>query len=178
MINKQKLWFLTLFSLILVLSVYYITMPSELLTTAKTSDKNAVTEKKTSKTKVKAKVSSTDSLTALQVELDEERQALAAEYNEVLTNKDTSTEEKNNAYNGLKEIDGLIDCGTNEELFLAIAALRDDTDKNQWFTDGDKWILCPEIKFSTYWAYNDVYINTDTIHKATVNELIEHFNKS
>ena len=27
---------------------------------------------------------------------------------------------------------GRIDCGTNEELFLAIAALRDDTDKNQW----------------------------------------------
>jgi hypothetical protein len=68
-----------------------------------------------------------------------------------------------------------IDCGFNEELFLAIAALRDDTDKHQWFTDGDKWILCPEIKFSTYWAYNDVDINTDTIHKATVNELIEHF---
>ena len=71
-----------------------------------------------------------------------------------------------------------IDCGTNEELFLAIASLRNDTDKNQWFTDGDKWILCPEIKFSTYWTYNDVDINTDTIHKATVNELIEHFNKS
>lgn len=68
-----------------------------------------------------------------------------------------------------------IDCGTNEELFLAIAALRDEADKYQWFTDGDKWILCPEIKFSTYWAYNDVDINTDTIHKATVNELIEHF---
>ena len=68
-----------------------------------------------------------------------------------------------------------IDCRTNEELFLAIAALRDDTDKFQWFTDGNKWILCPEIKFSTYWAYNDVDINTDTIHKATVNELIEHF---
>ena len=71
-----------------------------------------------------------------------------------------------------------IDCGTNEELFLAIASLRNDTDKNQWFTDGDKWTLCPEIKFSTYWTYNDVDINTDTIHKATVNELIEHFNKS
>lgn len=70
---------------------------------------------------------------------------------------------------------GFIDCGTNEKFFLAIAALRDDTDKYQWFTDGDKWILCPEIKFSTYWAYNDVDINTDTIHKATVNELIEHF---
>lgn len=67
------------------------------------------------------------------------------------------------------------DCGTNEELFLAIAALRDDTDKNQWFTDGDKWILCPEIKFSTYWVYYHIDVNTDTVHKATVNELIEHF---
>ena len=70
---------------------------------------------------------------------------------------------------------GRIDCGTNEELFLAIASLRDDTDKYQWFTDGDKWIMCPEIKFSTYWAYNDIDVNTDTIHKATVKELIEHF---
>lgn len=68
-----------------------------------------------------------------------------------------------------------IDCGANEELFLAIAALRDDTDKNQWFTDGDKWILCPEIKFSTYWVYYHIDVNTDTVHKATVNELIEHF---
>ena len=33
MINKQNLWFLTLFSLILVLSVYYITMPRELMMT-------------------------------------------------------------------------------------------------------------------------------------------------
>ena len=31
MINKEHLWFLTLFSLILVLSVYYVTMPSDLL---------------------------------------------------------------------------------------------------------------------------------------------------
>ena len=33
MINKKNLWFLTLFSLILVLSVYYVTMPKELLIT-------------------------------------------------------------------------------------------------------------------------------------------------
>lgn len=68
-----------------------------------------------------------------------------------------------------------VDCGTNEELFLAIAALRDDTDKYQWFTDGDKWIMCPAIKFSSYWVYNDIDVNIDTVHKATVDELIEHF---
>ena len=38
---------------------------------------------------------------------------------------------------------GRIDCGTNEELFLAIAALRDDTDKLQWF-------ISPEGA----WVYN------------------------
>ncbi|ASM66387.1 hypothetical protein [Bacteroides caccae] len=75
----------------------------------------------------------------------------------------------------LEELSRSIDCGANEELFLSIASLRDDTDKYQWFTDGDKWIMCPEIKFSTYWAYNDIDVNTDTIHKATVKELIEHF---
>lgn len=68
-----------------------------------------------------------------------------------------------------------VDCGTNEELFLAIAALKDDTDKYQWFTDGNKWIMCPAIKFSTYWVYNDIDVNIDTVHKATVDELIEHF---
>lgn len=99
MINKQKLWFLTLFSLILVLSVYYITMPSELLTTTKN------TNNKETKSTTNVSVTETDVLTALQVEADEERAALAAEYNEILTNKETSTEEKNNAYNGLKEID-------------------------------------------------------------------------
>ena len=31
MINKQNLWFLTLFSLILILGVYYVTLPNELL---------------------------------------------------------------------------------------------------------------------------------------------------
>ena len=31
---------------------------------------------------------------------------------------------------------GRIDCGTNEELFIVIAALRDDTDNNQLFTNG------------------------------------------
>ena len=77
--------------------------------------------------------------------------------------------------NALKERDVLVDCGANEELFLAITALRDDIDKFQWFTDGDKWILCPAIKFSTYWVYNDIDVNIDTVHKATVDELIEHF---
>lgn len=38
MINKQSMWFLTLFSLVLVLGVYYVTMPNDLLKGKITSD--------------------------------------------------------------------------------------------------------------------------------------------
>ena len=59
------------------------------------------------------------------------------------------------------------DCGTNEELFLALAALRDDTDKNQWFTDGKLWEKSNNNLPSRYMQLNG--------HKATVEEIIEHF---
>ena len=71
MINKQNLWFLTLFSLILVLSVYYITMPNDLLI-ASNYTTNEKTETK-EETKDQETVSEADNLTALRVSLDEER---------------------------------------------------------------------------------------------------------
>lgn len=71
-----------------------------------------------------------------------------------------------------KKIDSFIDCGTNEELFLAIAALRDDTNENQWFTDGYHWEICPdEVAYINDWI--DKYGFSP--HKAIVEELIAHF---
>lgn len=75
---------------------------------------------------------------------------------------------------------GSINCGTNEELFLAIAALRDYTDDDQLFTNGKgDWGIyrdgsdggLPGMDF--YGMPND--FNLSYYHKATVNELIEHF---
>ena len=40
MMNKKNLWFLTLFSLVLVLSIYYVTMPSDLLAASTSSTNN------------------------------------------------------------------------------------------------------------------------------------------
>jgi len=109
MINKQKLWFLTLFSLILVLSVYYITMPNDLLV-------NKVDEKTTTKSskKVKADVEETNSLVAMRVSLEEERQEQMVSLQEKLTNEKTTTEEKNNAYEQLKYLNQLQ--GTEEKI--------------------------------------------------------------
>ena len=47
MINKKNLWFLTLFSLVLVLSVYYITMPKELLLANNSQENRSDNEIKT-----------------------------------------------------------------------------------------------------------------------------------
>lgn len=60
-----------------------------------------------------------------------------------------------------------IDCGTNEDLFLALAALRDDIDKDQWITDGTGYFF--KWKPGIYFNIGSNY------HKATVEELIEHF---
>ena len=109
MINKQKLWFLILFSLILVLSVYYITMPNDLLV-------NKVDEKTTTKSSKKEDkdVEETNSLVAMRVSLEEERQEQMVSLQEKLTNEDATTEEKNNAYEQLKYLNQLQ--GTEENI--------------------------------------------------------------
>lgn len=97
MIKKKNLWFLTLFSLILVLSIYYVTMPSELLLT---------NNKKTTKKKVEptVEVNESEVVSALRVEADTEREKKLEELNVVLTNEKSSSDEKNEAYNKIKEI--------------------------------------------------------------------------
>lgn len=67
-----------------------------------------------------------------------------------------------------------IDCGTGEELFLGIAALRDDIDIDQWFTDGKEWFQCQYLKAGMHYQ-DKPEILFEKWHKATVNELIEHF---
>ncbi len=102
MINKQNLWFLTLFSLILVLSVYYITMPNDLLV-------NNANEKVTTKSnkKTDTTIEQTNSLVAMRVSLEEERQEKMTSLQEKLTDEKTTTEEKNDAYEQLKYLNQL-----------------------------------------------------------------------
>ena len=71
--------------------------------------------------------------------------------------------------------DGFIDCGTNEELFLSIAALRDDSDRFQWFTNDVFWIKCSQIDLKNELDNNYEEFCVADFHKATVEELIKHF---
>ena len=92
MINKSNLWFLTLFSLILVLGVYYVTIPSNILDKVKIKDKKRITEK----------INTENSSSALRVSLEETRKDTAKKLEEQLTNAEVSTTEKNNIYEQLK----------------------------------------------------------------------------
>ncbi len=93
MISKQNLWFLTLFSLILVLSVYYVTMPNDLLKDV---------ESDVSKEVIIDEVTEVSSLVALRVSLEEERQSEMDVLQEAMTKEDISSTEKNNLYEKLK----------------------------------------------------------------------------
>lgn len=63
--------------------------------------------------------------------------------------------------------EGTINCENNENLFFAIAALREDTDKYQWFTDGHIWEMSNEDLPSKYMQLEG--------HKATIKELLNEF---
>lgn len=104
MINKQSIWFLTLFSLILVLSVYYITMPNELLLT---NNSNQTEKEETTNKEEQAVIKESEILTALRVEAEEKRSEEINELNETLNNKEASIEDKNNAFEKLKDLNSL-----------------------------------------------------------------------
>ena len=74
-------------------------------------------------------------------------------------------------FDGKHILKSFIDCGDNKELFLALAALRDNSDKNQWFIyDEDTSFL---QKGDWYMCSLNHHLSPS--HKATVEELIEHF---
>ncbi len=71
-----------------------------------------------------------------------------------------------------------IDCGTNEKLFFALSALNDRTDIMQWFvSERGNWFLCVVKKFDINLANWLCCDRKNEWHKATVEELIEHFSR-
>ena len=76
---------------------------------------------------------------------------------------------------GPPDYEDSIDCGDNEDLFLALAALRDDTDEKQWFIMDygfqKTWVFSETKQFDTNQPF------TIKVYKATVEEIVEHFKK-
>ena len=112
MIKKQSIWALTLFSLILVLSVYYITLPTEF----------EPKEEEKSKTTIK-EVDRNEVIETLKVENNENKNKKKKELQEILNKEDSTKEEKNNAYEELKALN--IIKSKEEEIELKVKSKYD-----------------------------------------------------
>lgn len=96
MINKKNLWFLTLFSLVLVLSIYYVTMPSEIFSNEEIINNNEDVE-----VNINEEVSV---IAALKVEDDASVMEEINTLKEKLVNSEVSVDDKNVAFEELKLI--------------------------------------------------------------------------
>lgn len=108
MINKKNLWFLTLFSLVLVLSIYYVTMPNEIF------DESLKGKIKENSENINIEESSV--ISALKVEDDTNVMEKINSLKEKLTNSEISTEEKNSVFEELK----LINTNSSKEETLEV----------------------------------------------------------
>jgi len=106
MINKQSMWFLTLLSLVLVLGVYYVTMPNDLL--------SSKVEGKETEEKANVTVTEGDVLIAMRANRDEKVALEIEELQKVLTSETATSEEKNTAFEELKVLN--LNIGKEEEL--------------------------------------------------------------
>ena len=93
MINKQSLWFITLFSLILILGIYYVSMPKDTLTvfSGNMDDTSKVIE-----------VTESDVIVAMKVEEEERLLAAMEEAQTILLDESASVQEKNSAFESLQ----------------------------------------------------------------------------
>ena len=84
-------------------------------------------------------------------------------------------------YQGMQTLmhnSSVIDCGKNEEMFLALAALRDDTDKYQQFVCIESYCDCFDLFHDIgHFAkcITDRMPDSKYWRKATAKEIIEHF---
>ena len=92
MINKKNLWFLTLFSLVLVLSVYYVTMPKELL----------ITNNSENLENTNINIEETSIIEALKQEDNNETLEEITKLKETIASSTATTEDKNEAFDTLK----------------------------------------------------------------------------
>lgn len=102
--SKNNLWFLTLFSLILILGVYYVTLPSDVFSNNETSEVSK---------RIDVDVSENNELVALRVERDERISSVMAELQDKIITSN-SIEEKNSAFEELQ----LLNLAKGKETFL------------------------------------------------------------
>ncbi|WP_117169257.1 SpoIIIAH-like family protein [Paraliobacillus sediminis] len=139
MLKKQTVWLLTMLSLMIVLSVYYMSSPSEgelafindeadtegeittgnitEETSEETTSDDGVSSEDITSTSDESEISSTstdDLFTTIRMELEETRSGRLEQLENIVASSAASTEEKTQAYDEMQELDSI----SSKELIL------------------------------------------------------------
>lgn len=117
LLKKQTVWLLTMLSLVVVLSVYYITSPEQKVTNMANVEKQSkeINEKKTANTTTKSDdgktvisgVASDEAFEALRLDLEDNRNEIKERLNEIIASTDLPAKERSDAYDQIEELDEL-----------------------------------------------------------------------
>jgi stage III sporulation protein AH len=119
MLKKQTVWLLTMLSLVVVLSVYYVTTPegtNENVAfvnqpkeetkekTTKINSESEVNVEETEDGKVTSSIASDDLFTALRMQIEDERNKLREELNAIVASAEATAKEKSEAYDKIQKL--------------------------------------------------------------------------
>ncbi len=113
LLKKQTVWLLTMLSLVVVLSVYYITSPEQKATNMANVEEKAKEKKSADTTTsddgktVISGVASDEVFEALRLELEDQRNEMKEQLNEIMASTDLSAEKRSEAYDQMKSLDEL-----------------------------------------------------------------------
>jgi stage III sporulation protein AH len=133
LLKKQTVWLLTMLSLVVVLSVYYITSPeqkSNELATVKQEEKADQKETKTD-TEVKegdtiiSQVAGDEEFEALRLKLQDDRSELKEQLRDVVATTDLPVDERNEAVDQMKKLN---DIAQKEQMLETLIKARDYED--------------------------------------------------
>ncbi|MEH7386893.1 SpoIIIAH-like family protein [Bacillus sp. JJ1521] len=174
LLKKQTVWLLTMLSLVVVLSVYYITTPENknnnvameqeeqkdqkgnekenMETSTETKDGTNVTVQEDEDGNVISSISSDDLFTELRLEIDEHRSKLRSTLEAQTASSELTADQKNKAFDDLKKLD---DIQTKEKIIETMIKSNDYEDALVR-VEGDKIKITVKSKDSSKKQANEI----------------------
>lgn len=158
LLKKQTVWLLTMLSLVVVLSVYYITTPEQKATNMATVE-NQAKEKKSADSTVSddgktviSGVASDEVFEALRLELEDQRNEMKEQLNEIMASTDLTAEKRSEAYDQMKKLDELAKKENVLETLIKTMGYDDALVR----ADGEKVRITVKAKDHSASAANDI----------------------
>lgn len=162
LLKKQTVWLLTMLSLVVVLSVYYITSPEQQKTNmANVEEKSkeitekpaadAIKESADGKTVISG-AASDEAFEALRMDLEDKRNAQKEQLNEIIATTNLPAEERSEAYDQMKKLDELATKESVLETLIKTMGYEDALVR----ADGEKVRITVKAKDHSPSAANDI----------------------